>query len=272
MRWPPMCTAPKITWWPQDRPGCLEVVDVVRRKWEDQEDRYGAMFASRADQEVVVSRTEYEEIVMLCMVQAAHTELLGQVQRWAMDPISRVFARLAMQAKQSASHMGKLINVQIEHNDVRLPATGMQGLWASLVHLVRNALDHGIEPPSVRKSLGKPESGRFTMRAEMTDDNIVLTFEDDGQGIDWNAVARRAQEQGLAAQSEQDLKNALFASGVSTVLSVGTNAGRGIGTSAFQQATQDLGGTVEVASVPGQGTTFTLNIPLASLATMGLVS
>lgn len=240
--------------------------------WGKQHRTYGELFASRADQEVIVNRDEYEDHVMCLMCQLDYAELLGVVQKWSMDPISRVFARLEVQVNRISTNLGKRAETTIEHNNVRLPASGLQELWSALPHIIRNALDHGIEDPEVREAAGKPEAGQITMQAEETDDDIVLRFSDDGKGIDWDKVAAKARKMGLPADTHEALVAALFAEGLSTRDDVTTTSGRGVGTNAVKASVDALGGRINVESEPGKGTTFTVCIPLASLATMGLVS
>lgn len=255
-----------------DLAGTWTGIQTLKEAWGRHERTFGTMFASRADKEVVVSREEYEEMVMLCMVQADYTELLTEVQRWAMDPISQVFERLTVQIERVAGHLGKRVEIVSEPNNVRLPATGLQSFWSSLVHLVRNAVDHGIELPADRVAAGKPETGRITMRAELDDDTVSIHFVDDGAGIDWDRVKAKAQAQGLPHESHDELVLALMAPGLSTRDDADTVSGRGIGTSAVVEAVEALGGRVGIESARGQGTTVSLQVPLAKLATLGLIS
>lgn len=255
-----------------DRPGTLTAIEDIRQSWSSNEETFGTMFASRADREIFVSREEYEEVVMLCMMQADYTQLLGEVQRWAMDPISRVFARLEVQVKRTASHLGKNVEVIVDHNNVRLPATGLEGLWSSLVHIVRNAIDHGIESPERRVEAGKSEAGRITMHASTDDDFVYIAFTDDGAGVDWDRVREKAVEHGLPHETEEELARAMLSEGVSTAATLSQNSGRGVGTSAVLQAVQSIGGDLAVESTRGEGSTFRVQIPLAGLATLGLLS
>lgn len=247
-------------------------VAAIERAWDVQRDVYGPMFAAGGDDEIIVSREEYEDLVMNLMMQTDYAELLGLAQRWALDPISAVFARLGMQVKRVSSLLNRHVEVVSEHNLVRLPGGGLQPLWSSLVHVAVNAVTHGIEPPDERLANGKSATGTFRMTAEMDDDVLRVSLADDGRGIDWAAIEAKAQNAGLAYASHDDLVRALFTTGISTASETSMVAGRGVGTSAVWAATEELGGTVAVTSTPGEGTTFVVEVPLARLATMGLVS
>lgn len=247
-------------------------IGALKQGWADQEALVGSMFASRADKEITLSREEYEEHVMMCMIQQDHAEMLGQVQRWALDPISGVFARFAMQAERAAVAAGKEIRVDIQHNLVRLPATGLEHLWANLVHLARNAIDHGIETPDAREAAGKPSAGTVTFAAEMTEDDVVITVADDGKGVDWDRVRAKAADRGLPHASHEELVAALTSDGFSTQDSADLGSGRGVGTAAVRAAIESLGGRIVCQSEAGQGTTWALHLPLASIATLGLLS
>ena len=242
------------------------------RAWRDKASSFSRVFGSSSKQEVMLDRTEYEEFCMSLMCQTDHAQLLGEAQRWSMLPISRVFARLSMQMERVAGVLGKRVRTVSEPNGVRLPNTGLQELWASMVHVVRNSADHGFEGPELREGTGKDPIGTFTLKAETTDDDLVLVAGDDGIGIDWERVRTRAKEMGLPSDTHEQLADALFFSGLSTRKNVDANSGRGAGTSALKAAVEHLSGSIHVMSTRGQGTTFTIRIPLASLATLGLVS
>lgn len=255
-----------------DMASAWEKIGVLRELWAEKERVYGSFFTSRKDVEITLSREEYEEHVMMLMMQSDYTELLGAAQRWAMDPISQIFSRLEIQLKRICGNLGKQVEIVSEHNMVRLPGSGLQPLWASLTHIVRNAADHAFQIPEAREAAGKPPSNAFTMSAEMTDEDLIMKFTDDGRGIAWDKIRAKAAALGLPSKTDEDLVNALFADEVSSNDSVNQLSGRGVGTGAVKAAVEALGGQITVTSTLGEGTTFTITIPLASLATLGVLS
>ena len=123
---------------------------------------------------------------------------------------------------------------------------------------VRNAVDHGLEPPADREAAGKPPVGTIRLRAAEADGRVVIEIRDDGRGIDWNRVAQKARLLGLPWDQPEDLVAALFADGLSTKDSVSETSGRGVGLAAVRAACRELGGDVSVTSEPGKGSCFTM--------------
>lgn len=143
-------------------------------------------------------------------------------------------------------------------------------LWAGLVHVVNNAIDHGIEDAGARALTSKPARASLTLRARLDDnrgdnggDKLVIEVVDDGCGIDWGALAARAQERGLAATTDAERVAILFADGVSTKTTATMVSGRGIGLAAARAACSRLGGAIEVDSAVGFGCTFRFVVPVA---------
>ncbi|HEY3497603.1 MAG TPA: ATP-binding protein, partial [Polyangiaceae bacterium] len=133
--------------------------------------------------------------------------------------------------------------------------------WASAVHLVRNAVDHGIETSEERRSSGKSENGSLVLRARSEAGSFVFEIEDDGRGIDWERVRARAREWGLPAESAADLERALFTDGLSTREEANELSGRGVGMAAVLGSCETLGGSIAVHSEPGTGTRVRVTLP-----------
>jgi two-component system chemotaxis sensor kinase CheA len=134
-----------------------------------------------------------------------------------------------------------------------------------LVHVVRNAVDHGLEPPSERQQLGKPAAGSLTFSTLLEGDSFVLGISDDGRGVDWEAIKRRAAARGLPHETTDELERALLAAGVTTRDDATETSGRGIGTAALLDTVHSLGGRVEVRSKAGAGTTVRVILPNARI-------
>ena len=167
-----------------------------------------------------------------------------------------------MQARSLAARLGRAeLEVEVEANRLRLSRVALAGFWASLTHVVRNAVDHGIESAEERAKAGKPLRARLALRAMRVAGEVGIEVSDDGRGIDWRAVASRAKAMGLPHQSPRDLTHALFVDGLSTRADVSEVSGRGIGLGAAQSECEKLGGSATVVSEPGRGSTLRFTFP-----------
>jgi two-component system chemotaxis sensor kinase CheA len=154
------------------------------------------------------------------------------------------------------------IKIDIRTHGMRMDIAPLAGLWSSLPHLVRNAIDHGLESPEERVTRGKPPVGRLLFESLSEGDTIVLAVEDDGRGIDWPRVAEKAKERGLPHATRRDLEKALFSDGLSTRSEVTDVSGRGVGMSAVLAEVERLGGTLRIHSTPRRGTRFECVVPV----------
>lgn len=205
---------------------------------------------------LVVTEEDYEALINAVDQGMGRNDLRALVGDWRLEPIRARLGRIAEHANALGQRLNKTLDVRIEANALRLSSEKWADFWSASMHVVRNAIDHGIEDPAERIALGKPLPAIFTLSARLTRERFTIEFIDSGRGIDWTAVTRRAKSLRLAAESRQDLVDALFADGLSTRGAVTEISGRGIGLGAARQACHDLGGKVEVDSTPGVGTTF----------------
>jgi two-component system chemotaxis sensor kinase CheA len=208
------------------------------------------------DATIQIDRAEYESILTSLEQGAPQNDVIATLRRLSLEPACTRLSRLAEQATALGRRMGKPIEVHVEANNVRLHADDWDAFWSASVHLIRNALEHGVEPPGEREALGKPACAKIALATRLTDDHLTMEFSDTGRGIDWAAVERQARSRGLVTMSKKDLADALFSDGFSTSKNATELSGRGVGLGAVRQACEDLGGTVEVESSPGVGTTF----------------
>jgi len=170
---------------------------------------------------------------------------------------------LGRYAAALAGRLGKgEIEVEIQAHGVRLAPKAWAGFWTDLVHVVRNAVDHGLETPAERERAGKAGRPKLRFSTAVLQRKLVVEVEDDGRGVHWEAVKNAAVKLGLPIATEEDLVRAMFASGVSTSAEVTTISGRGIGLSAVRRQVDDLGGYISVVSKPKQGTCFHFIFPL----------
>jgi two-component system chemotaxis sensor kinase CheA len=214
---------------------------------------------------VEVSYEELRELEASARAREPHPKLAALLARLTCERGSVRLRRVAEQAKSLAERLGKgKLEVEVEASpDVRFQPEHWAQFWSAFVHVVRNALDHGIEPPPMRLAAGKPELAKIKLVAAAEAEVLTIEISDDGRGIDWARVAEKAQSRGLPNQSEQDLVDALFCDGLSTAESVSELSGRGVGMSAVRHAASQLGGTVSVTSTRGVGTCVRFRFPIA---------
>jgi two-component system chemotaxis sensor kinase CheA len=215
-----------------------------------------------AEDRVELARVELDSLRRTVASGAQPAEVLQLLRRLEREPAERRLSRLADQARRLGLRLGKgEIEVVIEPNDVRLDPKRWAPFWSAFVHMLRNALDHGIEPAEERLACGKPATGCLSLRTRYADDRIIVEIGDDGRGVDWDAVRATAHEKGLKAETEEELTAVLFRGGVSTKAVVTEYSGRGSGISACYTACREMGGSLSVTSRAGAGATFRFSIP-----------
>ena len=188
---------------------------------------------------------------------------LARLALWQTEPALQPLTRLAKGAEELAHRLGKgKLRVAFSAPDVRLDFQKWSSVWASLVHVVRNAVDHGLELPEERRRASKPESSLLELRLRVSGRRVVVEIEDDGRGIDWDRIRSLAAQRGLEHDSQDDLLRALFVSGLSTRHDVTSTSGRGVGLSTVQEQVQSLGGEIQVSSYLRQGTCWSISLPI----------
>ena len=194
--------------------------------------------------------------------------LQGAVMAARMQPVSRVFTRFPKLARDVARQLDKQVELVVEGAETELDRNLVEALADPLVHLVRNAIDHGIEMPSVRRAAGKPEQGRVRLAAQQEGDHVAIEVSDDGGGIDPEAIRRSAVRKGLidseaaARLSEEECLSLLFQPGFSTRTEVSDLSGRGVGMDVVQSKIRELSGQVQIQSEIGKGSQFIIRVPL----------
>jgi two-component system, chemotaxis family, sensor kinase CheA len=200
--------------------------------------------------------------------------MVGDLQRRALRlrtaPLLRVVEPLPRTAREVAGRLGKSVEVELRGAELELDRSILDRLADPLVHLVRNAVDHGIETPEQRREGGKPAAGRIWIEARRERDHVRISVCDDGRGIDLESVRRRAVEAGIlhadlaADMAPADVAALVFRPGVSTAAQVSQVSGRGVGMDAVKATIEGLGGRVELESRAGLGTTTTLLVPITA--------
>ncbi|MCF7202772.1 chemotaxis protein CheA [Pseudomonas oligotrophica] len=195
-------------------------------------------------------------------------DLQSAVMKTRMQPIKKVFGRFPRLVRDLARSLKKEINLELVGEDTDLDKNLVEALADPLVHLVRNAVDHGVETPEEREAAGKPRTGRVVLSAEQEGDHILLMITDDGKGMDANVLRAKAVEKGLldkdAAERLNDLEcyNLIFAPGFSTKTEISDVSGRGVGMDVVKTKIAQLNGTVNVFSQKGQGSKIVIKVPL----------
>jgi two-component system chemotaxis sensor kinase CheA len=197
---------------------------------------------------------------------ARHTRNLQEaVMAVRMVPISAVFSRFPRLVRELSQRLGKEVEIKTAGEGTELDRGMIEKITDPLTHLVRNAVDHGLEAPEARAAAGKPRSGTVTLSASQKGSSIVIEVRDDGRGLDRAKILARAAERGVNVSpdaSDREVWQLVFDAGFSTAETVTEVSGRGVGMDVVRRNIQSLGGTVELASSPGAGTTVTVSVPL----------
>jgi two-component system chemotaxis sensor kinase CheA len=195
-------------------------------------------------------------------------DLQNGVMQTRMQPIKKVFARFPRLARDVARSLDKEIDLVMTGEETDLDKNLVEALADPLVHLVRNAMDHGIEAPDVREASGKPRSGTVELAARQEGDHIIITIRDDGAGMDPARLRDKAVERGLLTAdsasklSDSECFDLIFLPGFSTCDSVSDLSGRGVGMDVVKTSISRLNGNVEIDSQPGVGTSIQVQVPL----------
>jgi two-component system chemotaxis sensor kinase CheA len=201
-------------------------------------------------------------------------ELEVEIKRARMMPLSTITATFARMVRDLARDSGKEASLRIIGADTEMDKRVLEQVKDPLIHLLRNAVDHGIEPPEQREAAGKPRRGNITLTAEQQGKDVVISVSDDGAGLDVGAIrqaAARHMPGNAQAMSESDLAETIFGAGVSTKPFITDISGRGVGLDVVRRNVDALHGRINVDWSPGDGATFTLTLPLALTSSHGLL-
>ena len=194
-------------------------------------------------------------------------ELQDVVMSMRMVPLSGVFQKMNRIVRDMCKKLDKEVDLITEGGDTEVDKTINEAIADPFMHMVRNSMDHAIESPEERLALGKPEHGQVALRAKNIGGEIVITISDDGRGLDTESILKKARNNGILTKpeneyTEKEIFNLIMLPGFSTNTEVTEYSGRGVGMDVVRKNIEKVGGTISIDSKAGQGTTFTLKIPL----------
>jgi len=196
------------------------------------------------------------------------TELQEGVMKTRMQPIGNIWNKFPRVVRDLSNSSGKLVRLEMEGSQTELDKTIIEAIKDPLTHIVRNSLDHGLETPAQREAANKPPQGLLFLRAFHEGGQVNIEISDDGAGLDLNAIRAKAIERGIlpsqqaAKMTDREIANLIFMAGFSTAQKVTNISGRGVGMDVVKTNIEKIGGTVDVSSVRGHGTTLKIKIPL----------
>ena len=232
--------------------------------------RLSSLQAVRVDEQIAKT---------VCTLDMVTSGLQAAVMKTRMQPIRKVFGRFPRVVRDVARTLSKEVDLKLEGEETDLDKNLVEALADPLIHLVRNAVDHGIESPDEREQMGKSRIGKVVLAASQEGDHILLTIADDGQGMDPETLRARAVEKGLmdveaaSRLSEADALNLVFMAGFSTNKEISKISGRGVGMDVVKTRIEQLNGSIEILSDKGRGSLIRLKVPLtlAILSTLMVV-
>jgi len=242
--------------------------------------------------ELIIEKTQLESLTRQLVAQqarmAAHelgkiarnldrklSDLQKSVIETRMVPVGQIYSKLSRTVRKVARELHKEIDLVLRGEDTELDKMMVEELTDPLMHIIRNAIDHGIEPAAERVAAGKNPEGKVILNAYQQGNSVVLDVKDDGRGIDPERIRKIAVSRGIVGDKDAfDAQRALeviFAPGFSTAAQVSEISGRGVGLDVVKKNIQDLKGTIDVISIPGQGTTFRISLPITLAIIQALI-
>jgi two-component system chemotaxis sensor kinase CheA len=259
-----------------DKADSVSSLRVPAAKLDQFVDLVGELVTVQARLSEIAARSDDAEVASVSEeIERLTSSLRENSMNIRMMPIRSTFEKFRRLVHDLARDLGKNVELSIEGAETELDKTVVDQLSDPLMHLIRNSMDHGIEPPETRAARGKPPTAAIHLSARHSGASVLITVSDDGGGINAEAVLSRAVERGLVAEgvplSEQEIFAFIFQPGFSTAKQVTDVSGRGVGMDVVRQRVDSLRGSIEVASKPGEGTRVTLRLPLTMAIIDGLL-
>jgi HPt (histidine-containing phosphotransfer) domain-containing protein len=241
---------------------CERSIERLRARWAEVRETLRGVAADQLSITTEISERDLERLSARAAQGLSASDLVEELRRLRWESSERPLLRLAQHARALALRLGKgSLEVEIQADDARLEPQRWGPLWSEMVHVVRNAVDHGIEFPSERDAVGKAQRGRLRLATRRVVSGYRIEVEDDGRGIDWHAIRDRCQQRGRPHATRADLVDAMLSPDFSTRTQVSDTSGRGMGLAALANVVRELGGHVDVVSEPGHGSSWALIFP-----------
>jgi HAMP domain-containing protein/HPt (histidine-containing phosphotransfer) domain-containing protein len=246
-----------------DEAGVQTILEALVVRWQALEEVLSSLVRERGRDVLDVHARDLED-VLAALREVAPEAVWERMADWRLEPAERPLTRLGDYARSLAERLGRGdLDVTIDAGGVRLDPQRWIALWSELVHVIRNAVDHGLEPIEERRAGTKEARPRLRLATKISVDKLVIEIEDDGKGIDWSAVRKVAADKGLPCESTEELTEALLSKFLTTRENVTATSGRGVGLASVRQRVQALGGRIAIFTTRGQGTTFQFTFPLS---------
>jgi two-component system, chemotaxis family, sensor kinase CheA len=250
-----------------DEPAADAILEALVSRWQTLEEVLSSLVRERGRDVLDVHARDLDE-VLAALRDVAPATVWERMADWRLEPAEHALTRLGDYARSLAARLDRGdLEVSIESGGLRLDPQKWSGVWSELVHVVRNAVDHGLEPIEERRAGPKGARPHLRLATRTSGDQLVIEIEDDGQGIDWAAVRKVAGAKGLPCETTEELTDALLSKFLTTRDSVTATSGRGVGLASVRQRVQTLGGRIAIFTARGQGTTFQFTLPLSAAPT-----
>ena len=238
--------------------------------WDSVRTDLAALLGESEEEGIDLAAGEHASLLRAVLDGTDRERIAAMLRSLHCEPAAKRLARAAQQLQALAERLGKPhVQVVVQANGLRLDRAHFQPFWAEFIHVLRNTIDHGVEPVQQRLERGKPLQATVQVTASIAGQALVVAVEDDGPGIDWGRLKAKGLAQGLAVDTDAALTELLFASGISARDEVSDVSGRGVGMGAVRAACMALGGTVQVHSRPGLGTRLHFVMPHRGLVHAG---
>lgn len=242
-----------------------QLLGQLQKRWRIIRGHISNFVGDGSQRMVEIPASEYSIILSRFTQDSDKQALMHQLLKWQLEPVSKYFDGLAEQARALAFRLGKgKIAVHTDASNIRVDGDQWAPFFLELTHVVRNAVDHGLESPEERRSTGKSDVGTLIFKARSANNRLLFELKDDGRGIAWSKIREKARAAGLPHASHADLVNALCHDGLSTKESANQVSGRGVGMAALRTQVVERQGRIDAVSTVGVGTTITISFPLAN--------